>query len=35
MLKTEAIYMENNNRRMPEATDPLYFVVDENSILAT
>ena len=21
--------MENNNRRMPEATDPLYFVVDE------
>ena len=28
-LKTEAIYMENNNRRMPEATDPLYFVVDE------
>ena len=29
MLKTEAIYMENNNRRMPEATDPLYFVVDE------
>ena len=29
MLKTEEIYMENNNRRMPEATDPLYFVVDE------
>ena len=29
MLKTEAIYMENNNRRMPEATEPLYFVVDE------
>ncbi len=29
MLKTEASYMENNNRRMPEATDPLYFVVDE------
>ena len=29
MLKTEAIYMENNNRRMPEATDALYFVVDE------
>ena len=21
--------MENNNKRMPEATDPLYFVVDE------
>ncbi|MDD6783673.1 MAG: preprotein translocase subunit SecA [Prevotellaceae bacterium] len=29
MLKTEAIYMENNNRRMPEAIEPLYFVVDE------
>ena len=29
MLKTEEIYMENNNRRMPEAVDPLYFVVDE------
>ncbi len=29
MLKTEEYYMENNNRRMPEATDPLYFVVDE------
>ncbi|MBR2018651.1 MAG: preprotein translocase subunit SecA [Prevotella sp.] len=29
MLKTEEIYMENNNRRMPEAVAPLYFVVDE------
>ena len=29
MLKTEEIYMENNNRRMPEAVKPLYFVVDE------
>ena len=29
MLKTEEIYMENNNRRMPEAIEPLYFVVDE------
>ncbi|MBQ5712939.1 MAG: preprotein translocase subunit SecA [Bacteroidaceae bacterium] len=29
MLSTEEIYMENNNRRMPEATEPLYFVVDE------
>ena len=29
MLKTEAYYMENNNKLMPEATDPLYFVVDE------
>ena len=29
MLKTEERYMENNNRRMPEAVEPLYFVVDE------
>ena len=29
MLKTEEIYMENNNRRMPECVAPLYFVVDE------
>ena len=29
MLKTEEIYMENNNKRMPEAVDPLYFVIDE------
>ena len=29
MLKTEETYMENNNRRMPEAIQPLYFVVDE------
>ena len=29
MLKTEGIYMENNNRRMPEVTEPLFFVVDE------
>ena len=29
MLSTEEIYMENNNRRMHEATDVLYFVVDE------
>src|SRR5574344_509545 len=29
MLKTEEIYMEQNNKRMPEATDPLYFVIDE------
>ena len=29
MLKTEEMYMENNNRRMPEAVAPLYFVVDE------
>ena len=29
LLKTEEIYMENNNRRMPEAVEPLYFVCDE------
>jgi len=29
MLKTEEIYMENNNRKMPECVEPLYFVVDE------
>ena len=29
MLATEEIYMQNNNRRMPEAIEPLYFVVDE------
>ena len=37
MLSTEEIYMENNNRRMPEATNPLYFVVEEkmNSVELT
>ena len=29
MLKTEEYYMENNNRRMPQAVEPLFFVVDE------
>ena len=29
MLATEEEYMQNNNRRMPEAVEPLYFVVDE------
>ncbi len=29
MLKKEEYYMENNNRRMPECVEPLYFVVDE------
>ena len=29
MQNTENIYMENNNRRMPECIEPLYFVVDE------
>ena len=27
--KTENIYMQDNNRRMPEITDELYFVIDE------
>ena len=29
MLKTEEIYMEQNNKRMPEAVEPLFFVIDE------
>jgi preprotein translocase subunit SecA len=29
MLKTEEYYMANNNREMPKAIEPLYFVVDE------
>ncbi|WP_019967137.1 preprotein translocase subunit SecA [Segatella maculosa] len=29
MLATEEIYMANNNREMPKAIEPLYFVVDE------
>ena len=29
MLKTEEVYMEQNNKRMPEAVEPLYFVIDE------
>ncbi|MGL4852596.1 MAG: preprotein translocase subunit SecA [Phocaeicola sp.] len=29
MLKTEEIYMEQNNKRMPEATEPLFFVIEE------
>ena len=31
MLKTEEYYMEQNNKRMPEAVEPLYFVIDEKS----
>ncbi len=27
--KTENIYMQDNNKRMPEITDDLYFVIDE------
>ena len=29
MQATEEIYMEQNNKRMPEAVEPLYFVIDE------
>ncbi len=29
MLKTEEFYMQENNRNMSIATDPLYFVIDE------
>ena len=29
MLKTEEYYMANNNREMPKAVAPLYFVIDE------
>ena len=29
MLKTEEYYIEQNNRRMPEAIEPLYFVIEE------
>ena len=29
LLKTEEFYMANNNREMPKAVAPLYFVVDE------
>ena len=29
MLKTEEYYMSNNNREMPKAIEPLYFVTEE------
>ena len=37
MQKTENVYMADNNRRMPEITDDLYFVIDEklNSVELT
>ena len=37
MQKTENSYMQDNNRRMPEITDDLYFVIDEklNSVELT
>ncbi|MFI3264068.1 MAG: preprotein translocase subunit SecA [Rikenellaceae bacterium] len=31
MQKTENIYMQDNNRRMHEITDELFFVIDEKS----
>ncbi len=37
MQKTENIYMADNNRRMPEITDELFFIIDEkmNSVELT
>ena len=37
MQKTENVYMQDNNRRMPEITDDLFFVIDEklNSVELT
>ena len=37
MQKTENTYMQDNNRRMPEITDDLFFVIDEklNSVELT
>ncbi len=37
LIKTEEFYMQENNKNMPIATDPLYFVIDEkhNSIELT
>ena len=37
MQKTENTYMQDNNRRMPEITDDLYFIIDEkmNSVELT
>ncbi|MCH5220201.1 MAG: preprotein translocase subunit SecA [Muribaculaceae bacterium] len=31
LLKTEAHYLQDNAREMPEVTDPLYFVIDEKN----
>ncbi len=31
MLKVEAKYMQDNNREMPKAVEPLYFVIDEKN----
>ena len=37
MQKTENVYMQDNNRRMPEIVDDLFFVIDEklNSVELT
>lgn len=37
LQKTEEFYMQDNNRQMPVATDPLYYVIEEkqNSIELT
>ncbi len=37
LQKTENIYMQDNNRRMPEITDELFFIIDEklNSVELT
>lgn len=31
LLKTEAKYMQDNNRDMPKAVEPLFFVIDEKN----
>ncbi len=31
LIKTEEYYIEQNNKRMPEATEPLFFVIDEKN----
>ena len=31
MLKTEAYYMQDNNREMPTVTDPLFFIIEEQN----
>lgn len=31
LLETEAYYLQDNEREMPKATEPLYFVIDEKN----
>ncbi|MDE7159325.1 MAG: preprotein translocase subunit SecA [Muribaculaceae bacterium] len=31
LLKTEGFYMQDNNREMPKAVEPLFFVIDEKN----